>query len=115
MLRKKAEVVDGSIAMNMNTDLRITILGRGVAIDESPSLEVLIPPRRTEPRPSGDSTGITVRGDYREILDLLTSLGPRFQEIQPRHVSLKLLVDAPDTLGAASDPLRNSPAARISA
>jgi len=30
-------------------------------------------------------------------------------------VSLKLLVDAPDTLGAASDPLRNSPAARISA
>lgn len=82
--------------MNMNTDLRITILGRGMDIDESSSLEVLVPPRRDTPRPSGDqSTGITLRGDYREILDLLQSLGPRFQEIQPRHVSLKLLVDAP--------------------
>jgi len=82
--------------MNTNTDLRITILGGGIHLQENPGLEVLIPPRREEPRPFGEqSTGMTVRGDYREILEMLASLGSRLQEIQPRHVSLKLLIDAP--------------------
>ena len=82
--------------MNTNTDLRITILGGGIHLQENPGLEVLIPPRREEPRPFGDqSTGMTVRGDYREILDLLANLGTRFPEIQPRHISLKLLIEAP--------------------